>query len=418
MLNLKFKDYMETNAEFNYLKAYYNSIDFTAIYGVERMEIKHNNFLKWLFESNKNMNEKTIDYFPIRRLLKILQRNNQYYDYLNSINIGDATIENVKVTSENQNFDLLITLKINDENFIIAIENQLESFLSDDQLETYKDMILNNYKSCKTLFVSLHSGFENRNNSNYIPITYQELYDDILKKILDFSNDAKIKLILSYYINCLSSYSTDKIQSLIITDQEKNCLKSIFKDEQVLKMIYSLYKKENDEYTSFFYKNKKIFIQIFRKYDTLYTNNDKLSNKVSKGKIDYKKFNRLVSEFDNNLSKKIKKIIIDKTYIFDDKHFNDVGKLLKEVFNTLLKKYKFEELNDLVNLYPKSVPLLIEKNKINELKTKTHKNWYLNNPEIILIDRKTYYILSTWTLSEYEDLKEKINNLNLGIIIK
>ena len=108
MSNLKlenYKKYMEMNVQFNYLKGYYNSVDFASIYGVERMEIKHSNFLKWLFEPKKNSGEKAIEYLPIRSLLKILQNNNQNYDYLNSLNLDDATIEKVKVMREKHDID-------------------------------------------------------------------------------------------------------------------------------------------------------------------------------------------------------------------------------------------------------------------------------------------------------------------------
>ena len=405
MSNLKlenYKKYMEMNVQFNYLKGYYNSVDFASIYGVERMEIKHSNFLKWLFEPKKNSGEKAIEYLPIRSLLKLLQNNNQNYDYLNSLNLDDATIEKVKVMREKHDIDLLIILKINNEGYVIVIENKLESLIHDDQLGKYNRSVLKQYESYKQLFVFLHPGFEVNSNqkqdvqdSKYIPITYQEIYDNILKVILEFSNSSETKLIVSYYIHSLACYSSDTIQGLVVTDEEKQCLRSLFEDQKVLKMIDSLYNGKNDEYTEFYYANKKLFIQMFRKYDALYTDDDL-----------------------NSLSKKIKEIIKNRTYFFNGEHYNGVGELLKEVFSTLLEKYKLEELNDLINLYPESVPLLIEEHEIDNLRTKTQKSWYLNNPKTILINGKTYYVLSAWALNEYEDLKERINGLDIGIILK
>lgn len=402
MSNLNFKDYMEMNVQFNYLKGYYKSSDVASIYGVERMEIKHSNFLKWLFEPKKDTNEKAIEYLPIRRLLKLLQNNNQHYDYLNSVNIDNAIIENVKIMREKHNIDLLIILKINGEDYIIAIENKLESLIHDDQLKVYKDVILNKYNSYKPVFVFLHPGFkinleqkQEVQNSKYIPITYQELYDNILKDVLEFTNNSEVKLMLSYYIHSLACYSSDNIQGLIVTDKEKQCLKSLFEDERILKMIDSLYNGENNEYTEFYYANKRLFIQMFRKFETLYTDDDI-----------------------NNLSKKINEIIIDRTYLLNGEHYNGVGELLKKVFEILLEKYKVDELKDLINLYPESVPLLIEEHEIDKLGTKTQKNWYLNNPKPVNKDGKNYYVLSAWTLNEYEDLKERINGLNIGITLE
>ena len=302
----------------------------------------------------------------------------------------------------------------------------------------YLKVYENKYNSYKPVFVFLHPGFkinleqkQEVQNSKYIPITYQELYDNILKDVLEFTNNSEVKLMLSYYIHSLSCYSSDNIQGLIVTDKEKQCLKSLFEDERILKMIDSLYNGENNEYAEFYYANKRLFIQMFRKFGTLYTDDDKfnltvklrcdLANKYSDGKIDYSDLKCMVSKFDddiNNLSKKINEIIIDRTYLLNGEHYNGVGELLKKVFEILLEKYKVDELKDLINLYPESVPLLIEEHEIDKLGTKTQKNWYLNNPIPINKDCKNYYVLSAWTLNEYEDLKERINGLNIGITLE
>lgn len=422
MLNISFKNYMEMNVQFNYLKGYYNSVDFASIYGVEKMEIKHSNFLKWLLEPKKNTDEKAIEYLPIRRLLKLLQNNSQYYDYLNSVNIDYAIIKNVKVMREKHNIDLLIILEINNENYVIVIENKLESLIHDDQLKIYKDAVLNKYKSYKPLFVFLHPGFEINSDQKqevqkykYIPITYQEIYDNILKDVLEFSNSSETKLIVRYYIHSLACYSSDNIQGLIVTDQGRKCLMSLFGDEQILKMIDSLYNNEKNEYTEFYRENKMLFIQIFNKYDTLYIDEDKFkvdqTDKVYSEKIDCKTISKSHENFDN-LSKKINIIMAAKTYILNGENYSGIGELLRKIFDILLENHEPDELKDLIDLYPESVPLLIEKHEIDNLKTKMYKSWYLNNPKIVEKGNKIYYVLSAWSLKEYEDLKERINELS------
>lgn len=387
-----FKIYMKMNVYYEYLKKYYQSEDIASIYGVSKYEIKHSNVLSWILKPKE---DEAIDYLPIRNLLKLIQRNNEYYDYFNSVDISNALISDVKVMRERHNIDLLITLKLNDEDYIIVIENKLESLIHDNQLQVYKDIVLSKYKSYKPLFVFLHPGYKINpeqkkevGSLNYISITYQGIYDFILKDLAEFTNNSETKLLIYYYIHCLACYSSDGVPVLIVTDNERKCLMSLFEDEQIIKMLDSLYNNENDEYTQFYRENKVLFIQIFNKFISVYSI--------------------------NSIADKMREILKCKSYILNNTSYKSIGELLKCIFKTLIeiKGYSLEELKDLINLYPESVPLLIEEHEIDSLRTKTHKSWYLNNPKTISLNGKTYYVLSAWTVKEYEDLKERINALS------
>lgn len=387
----EFKNYMEKNVYYEYLKNYYQSEDIASIYGVSNHEIKHSNVLRWILEPKS---DEAIDYLPIRNLLKLIQDKNNCNDYFNVIDIASALITNVQVKRERYNIDILITLKLNSENYIIVIENKLESGVHDNQLKDYKDTVLNKYKSYKPLFVLLYSGYDAKSKEeadklNYISITYQEIYDSILNNVAEFTNNLETKNIINDYIHCLACYNTDTIPVLIVTDKERKCLKSLFEDEQINKMLDNLYNNKNDEYTQFYHVNKLLFMQMFYKYSSLYSTSE---NAV-----------------------KMKKILRDKSYILNGTHHNGIGELLKVLFNTLLESHDIEELKDLINLYPDSVPLLIEEHEIDNLDTKTHKGWYLNNPKLVEKGGKTYYVLSAWTLKEYEDLKERVNALESDV---
>ncbi len=383
-----FKSYMKMNVYYDYLEKYYKSEDIASIYGVSKFEIKHSNVLSWILQPKEDA---AIDYLPIRNLLKLLQQKNEYYDYLNSVDINNALISNVKVTRERYNIDLLITLKINNEDYVIVIENKLESLIHDNQLQVYKDIVLSKYKSYKPLFVFLHPGYRINpeqeqivGSLNYISITYQGIYDFILSELVEYSNDSETKLIISYYIHCLACYSSDGVPVLIVTDNERKCLKSLFEDAEFNKMLDSLYNNKNNEYTKFYRENKLLFIQIFNKFNAVY----------------------------GLAADKVREILKSKTYILNNVSYKSIGELLKCIFKTLIetKGYSLEELKDLINLYPESVPLLIEETEIDNLKT-TQKSWYLNNPKTISVNGKTYYVLSAWTVKEYEDLKNKVNEL-------
>ncbi len=413
MTNQELEKYMERNIHYNYLYRYYNSIDIASIYGIDKMEIKHSNFLKWLLQPKENADNTAIEYLPIRNLLKILQKNNKYYEFLNEIDLDRDNITNVHVLREKFNTDLLIFLKIKNETYIITIENKLESPIRmsqssnnndknksqifKDQLEDYKLEIDTNYPNVKNkIFVFLHPGYQINpeqktivEKEQYISITYQEIYDNILKEYTELTTDLSIKFIIYHYIHTLSSYSSDNISGgLIVTDEEKKCLEALFKDEEIINMIHSLYNDKQNAYREFYNQNKAKFLQLFNKYYNITTEKDALH-------------------------KEIKSIIESKSYILNKKPYKGIGTLLLDLFNTLLngeeKKYSIEDINELIKLYPESDPLLVEEDMLKNVK---HINWYTANEKTLIYNNKVYYVLSSWKSKEYEDLKEKINSLS------
>lgn len=413
MTNQELEKYMERNIHYNYLYRYYNSIDIASIYGIDKMEIKHSNFLKWLLQPEENTDNTAIEYLPIRNLLKSLQKNNKYYAFFQEIDLDKDNITDVHVLREKFNTDLLIFLKIKNESYIITIENKLESPIRmsqssnnndknrskifKDQLEDYKLEINSKFHAVKNkIFVFLHPGYQINpeqksivEKEQYISITYQEIYDNILKEYTELTTDLSIKFIVYHYIHTLSSYSSDNLSGgLIVTDEEKKCLQALFKDEVIINMIHSLYNDKQNVYREFYNQNKAKFLQLFNKYYNITTEKDALH-------------------------KEIKSIIESKSYILNKKPYKGIGTLLLDLFNALLngeeKEYSIEDINELIKLYPESDPLLVEEDMLKNVK---HINWYTANEKTLSYNNKIYYVLSSWKSKEYEDLKEKINDLS------
>ena len=395
MINKDFKDYMESNDSFNHLRSYYNSYDIADVYGVKNMEIKHSNFLSWLFNLNKKIDNKVIDYPPIRGLLKIIQNNN-FYKFLNNINLDEVDISNVNVLRECHNIDLLITLKINNENYVIVIENKIDSLIHGNQLEKYSIFANTHLKDYKKILLFLYAGYELKkdqidkiNNSKYTIITYQNIYDYVLKDLLIYSNNDNVKYLVKDYIHNIACYNSDYTYGLIVTNEEKEWIELLFKDEYFLKMIDSLSNDKENEYVNYYYNNKYIFIIIFNKYKMIYKNNN------------------MVNILNNVLSKKM--FILD--YNGEKKGYKNIGKLLKVLFDILLKEYNLKELNELIYIFPESFPLLIHENKIDNLDKKSYKLWYTKYPQKLDGKYNDYYVLRAWNLREYEEFKKRFSYL-------
>ena len=380
-----FESYMKMNVHYEYLQKYYKSEDIASIYGVSKYEIKHSNVLSWILKPKAN---EAIDYFPIRNLLKLIQKNNVHYDFFNSVDLNVAKIDKLIIQREKYNIDMLITLKIDGQDYLIALENKLESLIHDNQLKVYKDKVESIYTRCKKLYVFLHPGInilqENEANDNqYVTITYQDIYDYILKSLIEISTDSTVKLIVNSYIHSLCCYDSNYLIGLIVADEERKSLENLFNDKKILTMIDSLCNNEYNEYTTYYKQNKAIFIKIFNKYLHI-TNNEVLRTKITK-------------------------ILNTKSYIFNGVPYNGIANLLKDVFQNLLKTHTVEELQEIIYLYSEADPLLVAEQNLSGV---DHKKWYLYNPKEINYNGVKYYVLSSWLSDEYEELKEKINELN------
>lgn len=384
-----FKSYMEkVNVSFQFLNKFYKIEDIASIYGVDKFEIKHSNVLKWILEPK---GDDAIDYMPTRNLLKIIQEKNSYYDFFNSVDLANAILNKVSIQRERYNIDILITLKINDDDYAIVIENKLESLTHDEQLDDYKRKVENIYPNHNKLHVLLSPGtdkdlIEEAVNNQYIPITYQDVYDRILKVILELTSDSTLKLIVYFYVHTLSCYESNNLIGLIVTDEEASALESLFKDTQILTMIEKLYNNvQGNEYIRYYNNNKSTFYKIFKKYSRM-------------------------SNFNKELNTKLEDILKRKAYILNGVSHKSISDLIKSMFDELLNKQgkTLEEIKDLVNLFESNNPLLV---LVNDVLETEHSKWYTSSKRNIEYKGNEYYILSSWYSREYDELKSRFEQL-------
>lgn len=272
------KEYVDNSISFNYLKNYYNSLDVADIFGVSDMEIKHSNFLKWILQPSE---ENSLSYFPIRQLLKLIQSNIDSiwdeYNKFKQLDLEKSTIANVDVVREKHNIDFVISLTIEKEDYVIAMENKIESAEGEEQLSRYRKIIDEKYPTSTKLFVLLHPSYQqlkqidkrellkdSANKNKYASITYQNVYDVILKEYLKIQNDSESKFIIYNYIHTLSCYSSNRLFGLIVNDVEKENLEKLFNDEDFINIVEDI--KNNIDT---FKENKEVLIKICDKYKLL-----------------------------------------------------------------------------------------------------------------------------------------------------
>src|SRR5574344_2938573 len=117
------------------LNKWTNDVNFFSIAGIERMEIKHSNFIAWLFnpKANHNLGGNILKEFVIN----VLQNDQDKCKTIDKIDF-----DSLDVRREWQHFDLcLISQK---SKFIIVIENKIGACARENQTIDYKNT-LNKY---------------------------------------------------------------------------------------------------------------------------------------------------------------------------------------------------------------------------------------------------------------------------------
>ena len=144
------------DSDFQRLNSYYNRTTIFNIMNIERRELSHSAFLKWLLDINGSHN---LDEEPLKKLLRMLVNtdNNNILneDILNILLIGDYKIQDFHIETEKAvesdknkgRIDIFAKFNIFKENsekdfkkdIIVIIENKVDSKHHDDQTTTYKD---------------------------------------------------------------------------------------------------------------------------------------------------------------------------------------------------------------------------------------------------------------------------------------
>lgn len=144
---------------------------------LSKNEIRHSNFLAFLFAPNETHN--LSDEFFKMFLKRYIDSND---DTKAAINYFDALLnsyENLIVYRENKNIDILLVSEKN--KIVVCIENKILSSESGGQLNKYQRYIERNYSNYKKIFVFLTPDGNEPTNPSWGIITYKNIVEESVK---------------------------------------------------------------------------------------------------------------------------------------------------------------------------------------------------------------------------------------------
>lgn len=210
--------------ELEIIKRSLNTFNIFNILRIQHKEIRHSNFLGWLFDPNESHQLGDIflkDLFKLIRKTEALDAHNFVTLLLQDLSATQVYRESV------HNIDILI---INEKlGFSICIENKINSDFSNHQLKKYYDYVESNYDSLPIRIYLVLTPFKNYSYKNldkgdeYYNITYQNIVD-ILK-----SKNEVIKTAIPTVKESINQYIAMTEKSILYTSDEVKLAQKIYK---------------------------------------------------------------------------------------------------------------------------------------------------------------------------------------------
>lgn len=181
---------------FDKLELKANSPNIFKILGLGHYEIRHSNFLGWLFDPNENhgINELFLNRF-LQDILLADQNSN-----ISILELGSLDYSKIEIRREWQNIDILLIT----EKFVICIENKIWSGEHDDQLKKYHGIVEREFTQEK-IYVYLSPNGAMPTMKEYLAYSYGNILGHIEEILASRSEllSTRIKIYIEDYINNL-----------------------------------------------------------------------------------------------------------------------------------------------------------------------------------------------------------------------
>jgi len=136
-------------------------------------ELRHSNMLAWLLDPEESHG--LSDFFLRRWLMLVLhEAEDQERDLgLDPVEVDTEPFTRVEVLREWHHIDVLVKIRLKDEEWVIVIENKVNSTQSKDQLVRYRTDVERIYPNARKVFLFLTKSTEIPSDERYISTRYE-----------------------------------------------------------------------------------------------------------------------------------------------------------------------------------------------------------------------------------------------------
>ncbi len=172
---------------------------------IARSEIKHSNYLAWILTPGESHGQG--DLFLKALLMGILRKARQQdvTPPVSPVELDGADLQGVEIRREWRNIDMLITC--DEPQFVIAIENKVDSGEHGNQLQRYEDTVAAEFPTAQRLFVFLTPEGEEASDDDWVTCSYADIHQ-ILSRTRKANKGAiggDVAVFLEHYLSLIGN---------------------------------------------------------------------------------------------------------------------------------------------------------------------------------------------------------------------
>jgi len=211
--------------DFDKLELQLKTPNIFQILNISRTEIRHSNFLAWLFDPNGTHG---LGKLFLIKFLRDIATSDIATD-LDEFEIEDLNFNNVELLREWRNIDILIVF----DTLVICIENKVDIQDHSNQLAKYRAIVNDSFKKHKKVFVYLtptgESPITSKEREFYAPYSYEEITEQV-DRILQIHGKALNTGVYQY----ISDYLITIKRELMKNDELNELAVKIYKNHREL----------------------------------------------------------------------------------------------------------------------------------------------------------------------------------------
>lgn len=194
------ESFVTGNRDLAELEALASRFNIFEALGVVNAELRHSSFLAFLLNPRESHGLKDL---ILKRLLQETVQANPEVTSLTPIEIDVADFSDCEVQTEIENIDILLKFPRHD--FVVIIENKVNSDQHDDQLARYYDQTTRKYSHCKVFGIYLTRYADPSGNPNYASLSHASVCE-VVTEVMSLPRvtlDRNVELALKQYTEML-----------------------------------------------------------------------------------------------------------------------------------------------------------------------------------------------------------------------
>lgn len=141
---------------------------------IDRVEIRHSNFLAWLLDPNESHGQGGLFLRALLMDLFKTARENGFPCPVSPIELDGEDLRGVEIRREWKHIDLLISC--DQPRFVVAIENKIDSGEHSGQLKRYVDTVKAEFGDVPTMYVFLTVEGDEPSEEDWVPYSYGDVH--------------------------------------------------------------------------------------------------------------------------------------------------------------------------------------------------------------------------------------------------